>query len=129
MNIHNCGQAKKPRAAAACPLEIVPHEIKSNCYSNLRLLAGFLAGGVYANICPGRKKLKHEMAKAKRQTLSNCRRHPPAAGGGPEVEVEVEAEAEAFTRQQHPHQSQSQSQSQSEAPTSTQYQINTENKF
>jgi len=69
------------------------------------------------------------MAKAKRQTLSNCRRHPPAAGGGPEVEVEVEAEAEAFTRQQHPHQSQSQSQSQSEAPTSTQYQINTENKF
>jgi len=43
MNIHNCGQAKKPRAAAACPLEIVPHEIKSNCYSNLRLLAGFLA--------------------------------------------------------------------------------------
>jgi len=90
-------------------------------------LSGFLAGGVYANICPGRKKLKHEMAKAKRQTLSNCRRHPPAAGGGPEVEVEVEAEAEAFTRQQHPHQSQSQSQS--EAPTSTQYQINTENIF
>lgn len=51
MNIHKYATAE----TSSCPSEIVPREIKSNCYSTLRLLAASVGGELYANICPGRK--------------------------------------------------------------------------
>lgn len=51
MNIHKYARAE----TSSCPSEIVPREIKSNCYSTLRLLAASVGGELYANICPGRK--------------------------------------------------------------------------